>query len=306
MTTKRISPAAVQALKEALVAIYWYKSDLRSFLTSCITDSHVLANVNWDEYKRGIVASVVDRLAAHQDRYGGDLLRLLSEVSAMTNFSHLERLDDGEAKATMAQAAVRALQTFVVPHEQILAEQKAIEARRKATFEALLQHEAVRDKLTNLQRTFFALISTTEPQKRGYRLETVLNELFTLFDLDPKASFRVVGEQIDGAFTFDGTDYLLEGKWQTLRVGTHDLDAFKGKLSRKLDNTLGLFLSINGFEANAIALHSGARPSMILMDGSDLMAVLEGRIDLLQLLLRKRRHAAQTGQVFLEIREILG
>jgi len=230
--------------------------------------------VNWDEYKRGIAASVVDQLAAHQDQYGGDLLCLLSEVSAMNNFSHLERLDDGEAKAATARAAVRALQTFVLPHEEVLAEQKAIEARRKARYEALLQHQAVRDKLAKLQGEFFALISTTEPQRRGYRLETILNELFTLFDLDPKASFRVVGEQIDGAFTFDGTDYLLEGKWQTPRVGTHELDAFKGKLSRKLDNTLGLFLSVNGFEANAIALHSAARPSMILMDGSDLMAVL--------------------------------
>jgi hypothetical protein len=44
---------------------------------------------------------------------------------------------------------------------------------------------------------------------------------------------------------------------------------------------------------------------MILMDGSDLMAVLEGRIDLLQLLLRKRREASQTGTIYLRIHEIL-
>jgi hypothetical protein len=44
---------------------------------------------------------------------------------------------------------------------------------------------------------------------------------------------------------------------------------------------------------------------MILMDGSDLMAVLEGRVDLQQLLLRKRRHAAQTGEIYLPITAIL-
>jgi hypothetical protein len=44
---------------------------------------------------------------------------------------------------------------------------------------------------------------------------------------------------------------------------------------------------------------------MILMDGSDLMAVLEGRIDLINPLLRKRREAAQTGNVYLKIHEIL-
>jgi hypothetical protein len=44
---------------------------------------------------------------------------------------------------------------------------------------------------------------------------------------------------------------------------------------------------------------------MILMDGSDLMAVLEARIDLIQLLLRKRRHASQTGNIYLRIHELL-
>jgi len=44
---------------------------------------------------------------------------------------------------------------------------------------------------------------------------------------------------------------------------------------------------------------------MILVDGSDIMAVLEGRIDLLQLMLRKRRHASQTGNIYLRIHEIL-
>ena len=41
------------------------------------------------------------------------------------------------------------------------------------------------------------------------------------------------------------------------------------------------------------------------MDGSDLMAVMEGRMDLVQLLLRKRRAAAQSGNIYLRIHEIL-
>ena len=44
---------------------------------------------------------------------------------------------------------------------------------------------------------------------------------------------------------------------------------------------------------------------MLLMDGSDLMAVLEGRIDLVQLLLRKRREASQSGNIYLRIDEVL-
>lgn len=149
------------------------------------------------------------------------------------------------------------------------------------------------------------MLSEDNPQKRGFRLETVLKELFQLFDLDPKASFRITGEQIDGAFSFEGTDYLLETKWQQEPVVAKDLDSLVGKLSRKLDNTLGLFLSINGYSEDAVKTHSSGRRLIILMDGSDLMAVLEGRIDLVQLLLRKRRKAAETGNIYLKIHEIL-
>ncbi len=74
------------------------------------------------------------------------------------------------------------------------------------------------------------------------------------------------------------TDYLLEAKWQQRPVRAPDLDSLAGKLSRKLDNTLGLYLSINGYSEDAVRVHSSGRRLMLLMDGSDLMAVLEGRI----------------------------
>jgi hypothetical protein len=41
------------------------------------------------------------------------------------------------------------------------------------------------------------------------------------------------------------------------------------------------------------------------MDGAHLMAVLEERIDLTSLLVRMRRHAAHTGEIYLPIHEIL-
>ena len=112
-----------------------------------------------------------------------------------------------------------------------------------------------------------------------------------------------VGQQ--GAFSFEGTDYLLEAKWRKDLMTAKDLDSLAGPLSRRLDNTLGLYLSINGFSPDAVKTHSSGRRLIILMDGSDLMAVLEGRIDLIELLLRKRRAAAQTGNIYLMIHEIL-
>lgn len=304
MNKKVIAPAALNALKEALVNVYWYKPELRSFLTYCISDPTILDKLNWNDYKRNIVSRLIDYFAQDQATYRGDLLRLMSEVIKMNDFSHLERLEDGKEKAKRAKEAVAALKKLYQVHDEILKEQKEIEERRKATFELQIKNKGVADKLLELTSEYYGLISSDNPQSRGYQLEKIIRELFILFDLDPKASFKIQGEQIDGAFTFDNTDYLFEGKWQKEPVNIQDLDAFSGKLTRKLDNTLGLFLSINNFSEDAVKAHSTGRRLMILMDGSDLMAVLEGRIDLIQLLLRKRRHASQTGNIYLRLHEI--
>lgn len=84
-----------------------------------------------------------------------------------------------------------------------------------------------------------------------------------------------------------------------------DLDDFSGKIHRKLDKTLGLFLSINGFSKDAVRIHSSGRSTMLLMNGVDLMAVLEGRIDFVSMLIGKRRHTAQTGNIYQRINEAL-
>lgn len=305
MSKKIIAPVAINALKEALTSIYWYKSDLRSFIMNTISDSSLLARINWEDYKRNIVANIIDFLSNHQETYQNDLLKLMVEVIKIDDFSHLRRLEDGKEKEEHAKNAVVALKKLTIQHYDLMEEEKKKEQKRKKAYEKILKNKGVSERLEVIKKEYFDLISGADPQKRGFKLEKVLKKLFILFDLDPKASFKIIGEQIDGAFTFDNTDYLFEAKWQQEPVRIKDLDGFSGKLARKLDNTLGLFLSINSFSEDAVKAHSSGRRLMILMDGSDLMAIIEGRIDLIELLLRKRRHASQTGVIYLKIHEIL-
>lgn len=302
---KVVSPVAINALSEALTHIYWYKSELRSFLMQVISDITILSKLNWEDYKRNIVSSLVTFLAKHQETYKNDLLRLMTEVCKINDYSHLERLEDGKQKAKIAKETVGALRKQMEGHLNLLEEIKNQEERRKNTYENTLKVQDVQQKLEEIKTEFYQLVSSSDFQIRGFKLEKIIKELFTLFDLDPKASFRIQGEQIDGAFTFENNDYLFEGKWQKKPCDIQDLDAFSGKLARKLDNTLGLFCSIDGFSEDAVKAHSTGRRLMLLMDGSDLMGVLEGRIDLIQLLLRKRRHASQTGNIYLKLHEIL-
>lgn len=302
---KRLSPAAIVALKEALCSIYWYKADLRSFLQQCLTNRTIFATLNWDNYKRQIVSDLVDNLCRNQDEHLGDLTRLCYEVCNISSFQHLEQLDGGTQKAERARSAVEQLRCLVEPHQEREREEDELIERQRRSAEKLKANAAVRQKLEDIKSRYTALVISRNVQKRGFELEKLMCDLFELFDLDPKASFRNTGEQIDGAFSLEGTEYLFEAKWQQEPVIAADLDSFSAKVRRKLENTLGVFLSINKFSEDGITAHSSSGAVVILMDGADLMAVLEERIDFVTLLLRKKRHAARTGNIYLKIHEVL-
>lgn len=304
-TTKRISAAALMALREALSVAYWYKQDLEKFLRVCLHDSPIIGTLNWSGYKRDIVSELVDRLCKNESANQEALLHLMIEVSQITDFSHLAKLEGGDVKVKKAKEAITALRQQIKGLEELLRDQKTIEENRAKHKSSQQKIGGVIQALEQLKQEYFALIKETNAQKRGYQLEKILRGLFEIYDLDPRASFKIVGEQIDGAFTFDNTDYLLEAKWQKNPVDVGDLDRLQGKVSRKLENTLGLYISVNGYSEDGLEAFKNNRPHLFLVDGMDLMAVLENRIDLPSLLKRKKREASQTGNIYLKVSEIL-
>lgn len=299
---KRLSPQAILALQEALAVIYHFKKDLRRFLETCSVDRAVLSQVDWNGYKRQIVADIFESLLTDQSLSPPILTSLCRDVAAMDNFSHLAKLEDGPRKVAAAQAAVTELRRLVDRHETQEEEESLAAERRKQRLESETKLSAFQAKRLQI-RSMFQSVAANEgnPQKRGAELEAVMKELFDLFDLDPRASFRIKGEQIDGAFTLDGTDYIFEAKWEKEPIDRAAIDIFVSKVGRKLDNTLGLFLSMSGFEQTAIDKHSDRRSTILLMERYDLQAVLEERIDFVEMLRRKRRHAAETGSVFFQV-----
>jgi hypothetical protein len=72
---------------------------------------------------------------------------------------------------------------------------------------SLNHYTSVKERLDQLTKDYFELLTAEDAQKRGFQLKKLLKSLFELFDLNPKAFFRITGEQIDGAFTFESTDY---------------------------------------------------------------------------------------------------
>jgi hypothetical protein len=306
--TRRISANAISALKDALTAAFWFKRDLYDYAKAAVGgEPTFLAGIDWtssEQYKRDSVSLFVDRLVRAQDEHQDLLLALLVDVAAMADFPQLRRAEDPEPKIASARAAVARLREVVEPYERALMDEQSARERIDAAKQAARDRRATSDRLTELQAHYFELLGM-EPVPRGFALEKLLTAVIEAFDLDPRGSFRVVGEQIDGGFGLDSEHFLLEAKWQQEATARADLDIFSAKVGRRGENTLGLCIAINGFEPTAVDLHSGNRSPIMLMDGGDLNAVLEQRIDLRELLRRKRRETSMTGRVLLTAADIL-
>lgn len=302
--SKKVNPVAVHALNEALSLAFWYKPDLRAFLSTTLPDNNLIPRLDWTEYKRNTVRTLLMTMASDQ-KYQDDLLTLMLATADIGDPAHLKRLDDGEKKYKDAKVAIDDLKSKVEPYRALRQEAEETSRRIAEEHARAELRQAVSEKLSELKSLFYEVVSAQDPQSRGYSLEKLIGDLFALFDIDAKASFKISGEQIDGAFTYEGTDYLFEAKWQKTKSTVAELDTFAGKISRKLENTLGLFLSINGFEETALETHSQNGSAILAMDGADLALVLEDRVDLQDLLTRKKQHASRTGQIMLKASELV-
>jgi hypothetical protein len=303
MAFQKISTQAIIALKDALSNIYWRKKDLRQFVELTIENSAIVSTIDWQEQlKQESVSILIDRMVARPDIFQNDLLRLLQETSNFNDFSHLKYFDKDGNLLKRAKQTVEKLRNQTKGYFDAIEELKKAEAKRDENIQIIKSNVYFSQKLEELKRAFFEIAINTDKQKRGFQLEKLLNDLFALFELSPKSSFKIIGEQIDGAFTFDSTDFLLEAKWQKTLVPASDLYAFGGKITNKLKNTLGLFISVDGFSKDGIENNNPLTKQMILMDGEDLMMVFDGRIRLDEIILLKRQHASQTGEIFYKLK----
>lgn len=306
LIAKRISPVALAAMTEALAKAFWYKPDLRSFLQSSTRDRALIAQLDWQgSTKRQIASQLIGSLAADQSRHLKMLLGLMFDLCDITDPAHLKGLEDGESKYAAAVQALDSLRTQTAAYRFLQTQEEEAFRRQQLNKELVEKKRVMLREMDKLKESYWA-IAAQDPQRRGYSFETFLNQLFLTYDIDCRGPFRIEGEQIDGAFTLDNTEYLLEAKWNKDLTPRDDLVIFANKVEGKLENTLGLFISINGFEANAVKSKSiGHRPAILLMNGADLMAVLEDRIALPTLIARKRQHASRTGEILLLASTIL-
>ncbi|MEH7236229.1 hypothetical protein [Bacillus sp. JJ1562] len=217
------------------------------------------------------------------------------KIASKWNKFHLAE-NEYAARATVQKAreVLNTIEIMEATEVQLLEEEKK---REKLRIEGLKRKAREEQKLEIQKQSKLLLMMFDEmakmnnnPQKKGYMLEQLINMLFQLYDIALLESFRRNngGEQIDGAFKLDGWHYIVEMKWTNQLTDMSQLDSLYGKVARSGKQTMGLFISINGWSTNVVPLmKQSPDKSIFLMDGYDLRVVLSGEIDLIELLQKK-------------------
>ena len=163
-------------------------------------------------------------------------------------------------------------------------------------------------RLAELLEQFEAQARSNDPQRRGFQLEALLNSMFRYFGIEVFKSFRRNdgAEQIDGAFKLEDCCYLVECRWRCLLAGIAETDGLLGKVNRSGPQTMGMFVSINGWSHNVpLLLKQNPEKRIFLMDGADVEAVLRRRIDLGELIKKKVDRLNLNAEPFYSASDIL-
>lgn len=294
----RISIASYENLREALSVVTWYKKSFERLVKGLLRGHpELLAQLSFSETKRETANVVVDILMNDERRYSALTLEIMGELAAMEIFPDFDRLEkkDRLEKQRDAAQAVANLKTSL-EKESSARDEVATTRRKIDEYREKSQRQAsFKASLGNLKKTYLALTQQQENlQERGRALEKLLNDLFALFDLEPRLAYSSNVDQVDGSFRLDTDDYLIEAKWTQKPLGRDQADIFAQKIARRGKLAVGLLVSINGFSEPLRAAYATSSP-FITMDGSDLFLVLDSRLPLDEALLAKKRFVNETG-----------
>ncbi|UFW72660.1 restriction endonuclease [Bradyrhizobium sp. WU425] len=230
----------------------------------------------------------------------GQTNAVIKALHALWEIREAERMERGEEEK-VPQARTRFSALIVKLGGRPLAAEQSVEPSPASAREK--QDEPSESIQAALQHEFMGLVQMEEArQQRGYAFERFLKRWFDTWGLDAHASFRTVGEQIDGSFQHDGATYLVEAKWHNKPADANMLHGFQGKLLERPDWTRGLYVSYGGFSGESFDAFTARR--LIMMDGADIYFTLTRRLDLRRVIAAKARHHSEKRQPFAKVTAI--
>lgn len=286
------------AMSHTLGDVYTHVADLRTFFMFTVRDPGWL-----DRFHAGDAGRLAEKIVGHMidnpGRHQNDLFRCVLETTNFQDLGHLRRhLHQGPALESAARASLDAFRDMVYSEPDLFNAVSRIEQNLRSWFAARLDDPDYRERLDGLRRRW-QQANSGSGGGRGHLVFQVLSQLVDLSWLDADLGMREHEQVFKGGFHLDGTSVSLEGTWVNRPASKTTLHHFKNRLAAKLEPSLGLYLSLEGFTPDTVSAHTKGASYMLLADGADIAAVLQGDLHLNELLMLKRRHAARTGDIYL-------
>ncbi len=162
--------------------------------------------------------------------------------------------------------------------------------------------ETTKIQFRDVQRRFRVLKAgvendSTNPQQRGYLLESIVADTLAI-SYQAVGSHQYRGRQVDAAFFDQDKYYRVEVKWQKEPLDQSDLDGLEARL--KQAEVRGIVISMSGYRSTAVesARRMGEHHAVILMDGEEWDAIMDGKLRFETLLDRKVVEWSRSGDPY--------
>ncbi|MFA5104088.1 MAG: hypothetical protein WC527_02810 [Candidatus Margulisiibacteriota bacterium] len=290
MDTKKLDFNKKNAMIQLAGSCFWFWNTFYYFLNSCGLAPSAYEQFGKSVGKYQVMRSLLE-LLERQERH--DLI-----LNIATGFYNLKLSEDGidlkKAKQLLDEFRKSTGETLVETEAE-----KKEQVRRITEQKKMFEEKQVRSRrIVELKNVYTQLSCSSDKQKRGYDIESLFFDLLSIEEFENTKPFRNPGEQIDGHFKYEKFDYLVEIKWTQDTAKQEDLSVFDGKIRGKAQSTRGLFLSINGFDSQAVLKYKTDSPRIILMDGQDLFIVLDERTTFYDLMKYKVDQLVRKGEVY--------
>ena len=292
-------PADIKGcMKDCMLALFWPRQHIMNFFKDhgCTGADlrHVVDFKDKSLSRAKIVDAVFSRLSSRADNGVGPFKAM---EHALINWAYFDPFWFDTTKKLDRKEADRKIAHLRKVQEARNEKSRGYVKRRQ-------QDEAEKQRPTKtliaLREKFIRLHSgETTPQRRGYDLQDILLELAKLAGLETTEPFMVRSEQIDGAVKYDGEHYLVEAKWQDAAASNEPLYQLAGKVDGKMYGR-GIFISVNGYSTHVVTdLTFGKALHIILVDGEDLILVLESHIGFVEMIDLKVKAAQTKGNIYI-------
>ena len=229
-----------------------------------------------------IVRTVLEQLNVHGEKTLRERREVLRRVVEFASFDSCWPNDQLKAKGLVAVIRDTVNQKDSFTRMKLEREQER-KARLAETQSAARKKQEKISKIKSAKNEFFSLFGTSiSPQKRGKKLETVLNDLFDAYGILIQEAFHLVGEQgegiveqIDGVIELKGDLYFVEMKWFQARVGKAEISEHLVRLMSRAEGR-GIFISASDYTKPAVEIAREFLQQKILI-----MATLEEIVQLL-------------------------